>query len=375
MTRRRPDVADGHDRRRRRVARRGSAGGHVPRDDSRAGPCAARGRRDGAAGRGGDARSTASRSRRRRRRRRRRRAPEPDVEEVEVHGEKPPREVTKRTLEQREISRIPGTNGDALRSLRTCPASRGRPGFAGLLIVRGSAPQDTQYFVDGTPVPLVYHFGGLSSVVPTEMLDRIDFYPGNFSAQYGRAHGRHRRRRPADPKSDRLHGMAQVDLIDARVLAQGPIFDTGWSFAVAGRRSYFDAVARARAQGRAARASASAPVYYDYQAILERDLGKRSIDPVRVLRLRRHARRSSNTDASSSEPELGGQPRARTRASGARRRSTRTGSATTPSSASSARSARTRSTFNAGNLIFNLDRLPDHRRASSSRRSSTSGSR
>ncbi len=70
------------------------------------------------------------------------------------------------------------------------PASRVRPVSAGLLIVRGSAPQDTQVFVDGTAIPLVYHFGGLSSVVPTEMLDRIDFlYPGNFSAQYGRATG------------------------------------------------------------------------------------------------------------------------------------------------------------------------------------------
>ena len=72
---------------------------------------------------------------------------------------------------------------------RTCPASVGPPGLAGLLIVRGSAPQDSQYFVDGTPVPIVYHFGGLSSVVPTEMIDHLDFYPGNFSTQFGRAMG------------------------------------------------------------------------------------------------------------------------------------------------------------------------------------------
>src|ERR1017187_836772 len=61
------------------------------------------------------------------------------VEEVEVRGEKPPREVTKRTLEQREISRIPGTNGDALRSLQNLPGVGRPPGLAGLLIVRGSA--------------------------------------------------------------------------------------------------------------------------------------------------------------------------------------------------------------------------------------------
>ena len=197
------------------------------------------------------------------------------VEEVEVRGERPPREVTKRTLEQREISRIPGTNGDALRSLQNLPGVGRPPGGAGLLIVRGSAPQDTQYFVDGTPVPLVYHFGGLSSVVPTEMLDRIDFYPGNFSSQYGRAMGGIVDVGLTDPKKDAVHGFAQADLIDTRVFASGPLFDTGWSFAVAGRRSWFDLwlgpVLKAAGAG-----VSVAPVYYDYQALLQRDLGKRS---------------------------------------------------------------------------------------------------
>jgi len=197
------------------------------------------------------------------------------VEDVEVHGEKPPREVTKRTLDEREISRIPGTNGDALRSLQNLPGVGRPPGFSGLLIVRGAAPQDTQYFVDGTPVPIVYHFGGLSSVVPTEILDRIDFYPGNFSSQYGRAQGGIVDVGLADPKKDRLHAMAQADLIDTRALVQGPLFDTGWRFAIAGRRSWFDTWLGPVLTAAGAGVSV-APVYYDYQAILERDLGKHS---------------------------------------------------------------------------------------------------
>jgi TonB family protein len=198
-----------------------------------------------------------------------------EVEEVEVRGRKLPREVTKRTLERREIDRIPGTNGDALRSLQNLPGVGRPPALAGLLIVRGSAPQDTQYFVDGTPVPLVYHFGGLSSVVPTEMLDRIDFYPGNFSAQYGRAMGGIVDVGLTDPKKDKLHGFVQLDLIDARALAQGPLFDTGWTFAVAGRRSWFDLWLGPVLTAAGAGVSV-APVYYDYQALLQRDLGKRS---------------------------------------------------------------------------------------------------
>jgi TonB family protein len=194
------------------------------------------------------------------------------IEEVEVRGTKPPREVSKFTIDQREIARIPGTNGDALRSLQNLPGVARSPGLAGFLIVRGSAPEDTQYFVDGTPVPIVYHFGGLSSVVPTEMLDRIDFFPGNFSAQYGRAMGGIVDVGLAEPKSDKLHVMAQADLIDTRAIVQGPLFDTGWNFALGGRRSWFDVWLGPVLQAANANVSV-APVYYDYQAILERKIG------------------------------------------------------------------------------------------------------
>lgn len=215
-----------------------------------------------------------------------------DVEEVVVRGEKPAREVTKRTLEQRELLRIPGSNGDALRALQNLPGIARPPGLAGLLIVRGSAPQDTLIFVDGTEIPLVYHFGGLSSVIPTEMLDRIDFYPGNFSTQYGRALGGiidvgvRDPSPPCPPGTSRkgsvtdttpgatcgIHGLAQVDSIDGRALVEGPI-GKGWSFAAAARRSWIDTwlgpVLTATGAGVTA-----APVYYDWQAMVQKDWNK-----------------------------------------------------------------------------------------------------
>ena len=231
-------------------------------------------------------------------------APEEDVQEVEVRGEKPPRSLTKRTLDQREISRIPGTNGDALRSLQNLPGVGRPPGLAGLLIVRGSAPQDSAYFVDGTPVPIVYHFGGLSSVLPTEMINRLDFYPGNFSTQFGRAMGGVVDVGLISPATDRLHGMAEIDLIDSRVLAQGPIFNTGWRFAVAGRRSYLDLWLGPVLKAAHSSVSVS-PVYYDYQAVLERDFGKHSTLRFAVFGSD-DALALLNTGVSSSEPELAG---------------------------------------------------------------------
>jgi TonB family protein len=206
--------------------------------------------------------------------------------EVTVRGERPPREVTRRTVERREIERIPGTGGDALRSLQSLPGVGRAPGFAGLLIVRGSAPEGTLTSVDGAEVPFIYHFGGLSSAIPTELLDKIDFYPGNFSARYGRAGGGivdvglrspdtrcyTENGKLDETKTGCFHAMLQVDLVDARALVQGPLPIDGWSFAAAGRRSWIDTWLRPVLE-EAGSSVTSAPVYYDYQLLAERKKG------------------------------------------------------------------------------------------------------
>ena len=198
-----------------------------------------------------------------------------DVEEITVHGQRPPREVTKRTLGKEEIEVIPGTNGDALRSLQNLPGVARPPPFSGALIVRGSAPGDTNIYIDGTVIPLVYHFGGLSSVIPTELIDKIDFYPGNFSTQFGRGMGGIVDVGLRAPRSDTVHAMAQLDFIDARVMAEGPIFNSGWNFLIAGRRSWFDLWLTPILTATGAEATI-APRYYDYQLELQRNIGKNS---------------------------------------------------------------------------------------------------
>ncbi len=214
-------------------------------------------------------------------------SPRSEIDEVIVVGERPPREVTRRTLDRREISKVPGTGGDALRSLQSLPGVARPPGLAGVLIVRGSAPQDTQGLVDGTLVPLIYHFGGLSSVIPTELLDRIDFYPGNFGVKYGRAMAGIvdvKLRSPetectADygvpsDESGCFHGMVQGDLIDTRFFLRGPLGDK-WTFAVGGRRSWVDVWLKPVLEQAGAGVSA-APVYNDYQLIAETHPTRRS---------------------------------------------------------------------------------------------------
>ena len=196
--------------------------------------------------------------------------PESHGLEVTVRGERPPREVTKRTLEQREIDRIPGTNGDAIRSIENLPGVARPPPFSGLLIVRGSGPFDTQTFVDGIPVPLIYHFGGLSSVVPTELLEKIDFYPGNFGTEYGRVQGGIVDVGLRNPKNE-YHGLAQVDFIDGRLMLEGPIpYLKGWTFLAAGRRSHLETILGPALSAAGANVT-QLPVYYDYQLMVTKD--------------------------------------------------------------------------------------------------------
>ncbi len=183
-----------------------------------------------------------------------------------ARAEPPPRETTRRTLTREVLTSIPGTRGDALRAVELLPGV-GRPAFgAGVLIVRGAAPGDSQVFLDGNPVPLLYHFGGLTSFFNSTLLERMDFIPGNFGVRYGRKIGGILEVEPRDPRTDGHHGYIDVNAIDASILFEGPI-DPHFSIALSFRRSYIDAFFGAIVGNSDGFVALTAPVYYDYQAL------------------------------------------------------------------------------------------------------------
>jgi TonB family protein len=195
-----------------------------------------------------------------------------EVSEYEEFGavarvKAPPREVTRRTIEREELTRVAGTRGDALRTIELLPGVSRPPFGAGIVLIRGSAPGDSQVFLDGVPVPLLYHFGGLTSFINSRALERIDFYPGNFSVRYGRQIGGIIDVGVRDAHPTEYHGVLDVNLpLDSSLLLEGPITDKA-SFMVGGRRSYFGEVLTATIPEGTFDAFA-APVYYDYQAFV-----------------------------------------------------------------------------------------------------------
>ena len=189
--------------------------------------------------------------------------------EATVSGEPERKEISKTSISIEEVNRIPGTQGDALKVIEDLPGvARSSPIGGGFLIIRGSDPLDSLVFLDGLEIPLLYHFGALSSTVNPDLLSGIDYIPGNFSVAYGDMIGG-----LVSVKSralrDEFHGYANLNLIESSLLLEGPVPGVpGLTFSVSGRRSYIDLILDAVFSSSDIGITA-APVYYDAQVRLD----------------------------------------------------------------------------------------------------------
>src|SRR5207248_5417831 len=129
--------------------------------------------------------------------------------------------------------------------------------------IRGSSPADSRIFVDGFETPLLYHLGGITSVMPGEMIDDIVYSPGGFGVEWGKATAG-----IVDVISRKgaklMTGFADASFINAEALLQGPIGDKG-SFAGSVRRSYIDGLIALVVPSSSSLSFTALPRYYDYQ--------------------------------------------------------------------------------------------------------------
>lgn len=197
---------------------------------------------------------------------------EPEFEAV-AEVEAPPREPTKRTLPRERLLTVPGARGDALRAVEILPGVArtqfaSNPGPPGL---RGSAPSESLVLLDGAQLPLLYHFGGLTSVFNSQLLQSVTLYPGNYSARYGRAAGGVVEATARDPRSDRLHLMLELSALDSFALVEAPVGERT-SLALGARRSNIDPFVDLMLTDDST-AVVAAPVYWDYQMVAAHHFG------------------------------------------------------------------------------------------------------
>jgi len=159
---------------------------------------------------------------------------------IEVIGRFDEAEVA-RTIDRREVVTLPGSLGDPVRAIQNLPGLSRPPFGSGQLLVRGTDPEDTAYYIDGLEVPLVFHFTAISTVVSAQMVDEISFFPGSWGVRYGRAIGG-----VVDLSTDQTlprRGRTEVgaDLFQASVFSKYRLGEkVGLQLAL--RRSYIDAI-------------------------------------------------------------------------------------------------------------------------------------
>ncbi|HMJ15188.1 MAG TPA: TonB-dependent receptor [Polyangiaceae bacterium] len=180
--------------------------------------------------------------------------------------EAPPRSATRRSFKAEELARVPGVRGDAIRAVDIMPGVlRGEPFDGGTPLIRGASPIESQVFLDGIPVPLLFHFGGITSFFQSRLLERVELYPGNFSARYGRVTGGVVEAEVRDLDRPGVHGMVDLSVLDSAALVEASI-DDATHVALAARRSNVDFFFEQFVPDDAYNVVA-APVYYDYQAL------------------------------------------------------------------------------------------------------------
>lgn len=195
--------------------------------------------------------------------------------ETTVTGKATKRDDQSHSLTQEEFLKIPGSfGGDPVRAAQNLPGVA-NSGANAQIIIQGASPDDTSYLINGHRVPLVFHFGGLSSVITPEAVERVDLLPSGYGPEYSRAIGGIVGLTTKAPKKDKFHGVAFLDLLNAGALIEGPL-DEKSSILVAARYSYVGQVLKAVAKENEDFDLTAAPSYYDFTTIYDRKLNDKN---------------------------------------------------------------------------------------------------
>ncbi len=171
-------------------------------------------------------------------------------------------------LDRERVEDTPGTHGDPFRLIQSLPGvaqTREYSPSAGELSLRGAAPGDSRFFLDGVEIPYLFHFQEYASVFHTRLLERLEVYPSTFGTQYGNAVGGIVEAVSRSPEAEQLHGGLNWSLVNAGTWVAAPVGSVGAASGSA-RRSYADGLGRSSDQ------YTIWPVFWDYLGRYEHEL-------------------------------------------------------------------------------------------------------
>jgi hypothetical protein len=148
-----------------------------------------------------------------------------------------------RSIGTNEIKRNPGGGRDISRALRSLPGVAAIPSFRNDIVIRGGAPNENRFYLDGIEIPNINHFatqgasGGPVGMINVDLVEGVDFYAGAFPAARGNALSSVMEFRFKDPRTDQWTANAVVGTSDLGVTLEGPTGENS-SLIVSARRSY-----------------------------------------------------------------------------------------------------------------------------------------
>jgi hypothetical protein len=184
-----------------------------------------------------------------------------------------------RNFSYEELRRSPGGFEDVIRALSVLPGVAQADAGRNDLIVRGGAPSENLYLINGIEVPNINHFGtqgatgGPLSYVNLDFVRETSFSTGGFSALYGDRLSSVLDIKLRDGREDRIGGKGTISASQFGLNLEGPIGQKS-DFIFSARRSYLDFIFKA--------ANFSfVPEYYD--VLLKADFNLHSQDAFSFL--------------------------------------------------------------------------------------------
>jgi hypothetical protein len=202
-----------------------------------------------------------------------------ELEGVEVKGSYFQKTVeastSTQTLNFEDIRRTPGVLEDVIRATQLLPGVNVTGGGRNDLIVRGGAPYENLFIVDGVQVNDINHFGsqgstgGPLSIINIDFVRNVEFSAGGFGARYGDRLSSLTDIKLRNGNEESFGGKATISASQFGLNLEGPIGDGGsWLFSA--RRSYLDFIFNAAG-------FSFVPEYWDYQGKINYRLNKDNI--------------------------------------------------------------------------------------------------
>ncbi|MET4083511.1 hypothetical protein ABIB40_003483 [Pedobacter sp. UYP30] len=134
-----------------------------------------------------------------------------------------------RTIGATEIKRNPGGNRDISKVIQSLPGVSVPVSFRNDIIIRGGAPNENRFYLDGVEIPNINHFstqgssGGPIGLINVDFIKEVDFYSGAFPASRGNALSSVFEFKETDGNPDKIAASLTLGSSDFAAAINGPI--------------------------------------------------------------------------------------------------------------------------------------------------------